>query len=399
MKIAIIQNLYPPFARGGAEAVAEEQAEGLKARGHKVLVITTRPRSAARSVSLKKEAVYLPGLFSDLGKLDKASRFFWHISNLAAPINQSRIKKILAEFGADITITHNLMGIGFSVPAVLRSLKIKQIHILHDIQLLHPSGLMYFNKESVVDSASARAYQGAVRRFFGSPACVVSPSRWLLSEHEKRGFFPRSRKTVLFNPATLRIAKSEDNNFPQLLHEEQELRGDRPLKFLYAGLLEEHKGAALLISAFKGMQAAKEGKTELLIAGGGSMLEKFRVSAGERAGIKLLGRIPRAQVASLLERSDCLVMPSICYENFPAIILEAFAAGVPVIASRIGGIPEIVNERNGFLFSPGDKDELIAKLEQAIADRSSLARMRIQAKTDVEKYSLDKYLDLLEDLF
>ena len=96
-----------------------------------------------------------------------------------------------------------------------------------------------------------------------------------------------------------------------------------------------------------------------------------------RDGIRVHGAVPHAEIATALSSLDVVVVPSIWPENSPFVIHEAFAAGVPVVASRIGGIPELVEDgRGGLLFSPGDPDDLAATLRRLIDEPHLLSSLR-----------------------
>jgi len=108
--------------------------------------------------------------------------------------------------------------------------------------------------------------------------------------------------------------------------------------------------------------------------------------------IQLLGQVPRSQVASILKSARCLVFPSECYESFGLSIVEAFACGVPVIASRLGAMAELVSDgRTGLLFTPGDPDDLAAKVEWAWNHPKETDEMGNKARREYEdKYTADE---------
>src|ERR1700732_3415444 len=82
-----------------------------------------------------------------------------------------------------------------------------------------------------------------------------------------------------------------------------------------------------------------------------------------------------------------LVLPSQCYENFPRVVIEAFAKGTPVIASKLGGMAEIVDDgRTGLHFKPGDPADLAMKVRSILADPLKLARMRQAARQRFDQY-------------
>jgi hypothetical protein len=173
------------------------------------------PARSGRRENRSGDIRYLPSFYHSLPRWPKPLRFFYHLLSLADFITAARIKKILKREKCEVVITNNLTGLGSLIaPAVKRS-GAKHVHILHDIQLLHPSGLMYMGKENLIDSFPARAYQFFNRRFFRRCDRVISPSRWLLKLHKQRGFFYRAQSEVRLNPVggqseLLRPVKSGD---------------------------------------------------------------------------------------------------------------------------------------------------------------------------------------------
>jgi len=363
MKIVLINNLYAPWSRGGAERIAEKTVEGLEKAGHEVFVITTAP-TGSRTPNI----FYLPSLFYNLEKYPFSVRFFWHLWDILNFTNYFKIKKILQEQKPDLVITNNLQGIGFLLPRLLRRLKIKHIHILHDIQLLHPSGLMFWGQEKLLNSPHAKIYQALMRRLLGSPIVVISPSKWLLAEHEKRGFFNYSKKVVLPNYFSERRLVE---NTKYKIH-------NTKYNFLYVGQIEEHKGVKFLVETFIKFLSENNQQAELIIVGGGSRLDELKKIAADKKQIKILGRKNAGEVAELMLSSDCLIVPSLCYENSPTVIYEAIAAGLPVIGARLGGITELLEVAGGILFEPGNQNDLLEKMTLVFTHPEESDRMRKQ---------------------
>jgi glycosyltransferase involved in cell wall biosynthesis len=345
MKIVIINNLYAPWVRGGSDKVVERIVAGLEKAGHEVFVITTAPKG-----SRTEKVYYLQSIFYNLDQYPLWQRFFWHLFDSFDFFKAAQIKKILKEERPDLVVTNNLMGLGFLLPGLLKKLKIRQIHVLHDIQLLHPSGLMFWGKEKILASFHARVYQAINRALFGSPAVVISPSRWLLEEHLKRGFFKKSS------------TKSLPNYFRDTGFEAPGSGAKNEIfTFFYVGQIEDHKGVKFLVETF--LKFSENFKAELIIVGPGSRLEEIKKMAATRPEIKVLGRKNSTEVADFMRKSGCLVVPSLCYENSPTVIYEAIAAGLPVIGARIGGITELIEAAGGILFAPGSQDDLLEKMK------------------------------------
>jgi glycosyltransferase involved in cell wall biosynthesis len=345
MKIAIINNLYAPWVRGGSDKVVERIVNGLEKAGHEVFIITTAPKE-----SRTEKIYYLESIFYNLNQYPLWQRFFWHLFDSINFLKAAEVKKILKEEKPDLVITNNLMGLGFLLPGLLRKLKIRHFHILHDIQLLHPSGLMFWGKEKILAGFPAKIYQAINRALFATPTAVVSPSQWLLDLHLKRGFFKKSPTKVLPN-------HFRDIGFAaQIAGEKKEI-----FTFFYVGQIEIHKGVKLLVETF--LKFSENFKAELIIAGPGSQLEAIKKISARRPEIKILGRKDSAEVADFMRRSNCLVVPSLCYENSPTVIYEAIAAGLPVIGARIGGITELIEAAGGILFEPGSQADLLEKMK------------------------------------
>ncbi len=377
MKICLINNLYKPFNRGGAEKITETIANGFIKAGHEVFIITTKPHKKLRITNYElppsakasgdKRIYYLNSLYYNLNKLPKFLRFFWQLFNLFNFISYFKIKEILQKEKCDAVITNNLMGLGFLTPLAIKNLKIKHLHIAHDIQLIHPSGLMYYGEEGIVESFFAKIYTSVCRYLFNSPSTVIFPSNWLKDSYVKKNFFVNSRINVLPNPvenAIEREAKKDSGNFT----------------FIFLGQIEKHKGIFLLIDAFNKI-IEKYPKVELVVAGDGSRMEIAKKKATNNNNIKFVGWQDDKEANKLLFLSDCLVYPSLVYENCPNAIQRALMAKLPVLASDLGGIPELVNKNAGVLFKPADVNDLAEKMEWVIKNINTLNNFKIENLT------------------
>jgi glycosyltransferase involved in cell wall biosynthesis len=141
----------------------------------------------------------------------------------------------------------------------------------------------------------------------------------------------------------------------------------------------------------------------LKIAGGGreanlvtQMIKKFRIE-----DIELMGFRPHEEVFPLLKNARFLVFPTECYEGFPMTIAEAFASGVPVVASRLGSIEEIVEDgRTGLLFSPGDAEDLARKVQWAWTHEKEMRAMGKEGRREYEtKYTAERNYQMLVDIY
>ena len=401
--IAIITSLYRPYVRGGAEVVVDTIVSELK-KEYRVIVITSHAWHGFRSLRIKKtdeEGVtvcrfYPLNIFSFSRIEDDKSpfvRFFWHIFDTWNLHSYFVVRKILAKEKPDIVMTHNLKGIGYTVPAAIRSLRLRYVHTMHDVALVAPSGVVMVGEESsfrfrCVGSISSMIH----KRLFGSPDVVIFPSRFLKSFYERWGFFPRSHTAVLPNPVPSSVDASDPTYYK--LHEERlRLFEERERVFLYLGLIKHHKGIFMLVEVFKKLS----GTATLFVGGSGIEEQELRTHIQSDPRITFLGFVERSSLQNLLSTVHFIVVPSLLYENSPMTVYEAFAAGIPAIVSASGGAAELVRDgENGFVVEPGNEEALVRALQRAQGlDKKHYERMSNAARATVSGLTAPEYCDKL----
>lgn len=166
---------------------------------------------------------------------------------------------------------------------------------------------------------------------------------------------------------------------------------------LYVGRLSTEKGVSTLLEAWRRL----EGNAPLKIAGDGPMAPLVREAAAHDASIEWLGVAPLEKVYDLIGAAGFLIVPSLCYENFPRVIAEAFAKGTPVIASNMGAMAEIVDDgRTGLLFAPAGAGDLAGKVKNIRADPARLLCMREAARQEfVQKFTADANHAMLMNIY
>jgi len=164
---------------------------------------------------------------------------------------------------------------------------------------------------------------------------------------------------------------------------------------VYVGRLSEEKGVRTLLEAWRHV----DGLT-LKILGDGPLRNELEEQARQAAlAVEFLGFRPREEIMKVIGDAALQVIPSECYEGFPMVVLEAYACGTPILASRIGSLDEIVVEgKSGVKFEPGNPGDLARKLNELRADRSHLQAMRrTTRKCFDEHYTADRnYRELLD---
>lgn len=338
MKIGIINNLYPPFDRGGAEKIAYQQAQELGQQGHQVFIITTKDHRQLSQENQEK-IYYFHSRYQSLAKIPKTLRLFWHLGQFIQPLSKGKIKKIIEVEQPDLIITHNLLGLGWRWPLIIKNLGIKQQHVLHDIQLLHPSGLLMAGQEKIINSWPAKIYQAILRYYFRFVTQVKSPSSWLLKLHQEKNFWLQTSTEIKrFSTANIKSI-----SWPKEIK-----------KILFVGQLESHKGVLFLLEWAQTWLPANY-NLSLSLVGDGSLKEAVISASQANPRIKFLGKLKTAAVVEAMKNHDCLIVPSICHENSPTVVFEANQVNLPTIAAAVGGLPELANAFNLKLFPAGDK--------------------------------------------
>jgi glycosyltransferase involved in cell wall biosynthesis len=397
MRICLINNLYPPHARSGAERVVHEEAKALKALGHDVCVITAVPLAADGDASVKTaedEGVrvyrFYPlnlFFFGELVRHGSLVRSIWHLWDLVNPFTARTVREILERERPDIVHTHNLKGLGFGTVSAIRRLGIRHVHTFHDVQLAVPSGLIIKGAEHgpLIDGTPAKLYAWLVKRIIGSPDVVISPSRFLLRFYEQHGFCHRSQKIFLTNPAPVPVT------VPRIAADET--------RFLFLGQIEAHKGIIELIEAFKELLA--EGvRARLEFVGEGSLREWAAAAAGKERNIVFYGRRNPEQFPALFAEADWTILNTLCYENAPYIVPESFSFGVPILVADIGGAAELVqNGHNGFKFTAGDQEALLTALRAAVGSGPRWSEFSSACLKFVELHDAEHHAQRLVEIY
>lgn len=151
---------------------------------------------------------------------------------------------------------------------------------------------------------------------------------------------------------------------------------------IYVGRLSGEKGLATLLEAWRHLREP----IPLRIVGDGPLRDLVTEAARRDARIQYLGFLSPAQAVQEIGRSDCLVMPSVWYETFGRTMMEAFARGTPVVASRLGAMTELVEDGvTGLHFPPGDSAALATAVRTLLSDRPRLQQMRIASRQTFER--------------
>ncbi|HZO97875.1 MAG TPA: glycosyltransferase family 4 protein [Gaiellaceae bacterium] len=359
MRVLIVSGIWPPDV-GGPASHAPEVAGFLAARGHDVEVVTTadaEPAPEAYPVrfvrrSLPPGARHVEGL-----RLVRARAAASSVVYTTGMFGRSSLGALLARTPFVVKLTAD--------PAFERARRFGLWH----------GSLEEFQRAAPLSTLPLRLARDAdVRR----AAHVVTPSSYLRELALGWGVRPE-RATVLPNPAP---------PLPELRPRE-ELRRELGIEgpaLAFAGRLTAQK------SLDAGIEAARRAGVALLVAGDGPDR-----AALERLGhARFLGPRPRQAVLELFRAADAALLPS-SWENFPHTVVEALAVGTPVIATRTGGVAEVVRDgENGLVVEPGDTAALEAAIRRFFADGALAERLRANAAPSVAGYAPERVYERLE---
>ncbi|WP_424535215.1 glycosyltransferase [Sphaerisporangium viridialbum] len=390
--------------RGGAESYMLDLAEVQAGRGNQVAFFAMRHPDNIPSqyeASFPRYVELNPMPRSPIGKARGAARMLWSRSA------RRGIAKVIEDFRPDVAHLHNVYHqLSPSVVTALRDAGVPVVMTLHDYKLACPSYSFLDHgkvctacvdggvREAVRrrckdDSRAASAMLAAetwLHRRFGAYDGVnvfISPSRFLAGQLTRAGVYP-DRLRVLSNFAELTgvTPKSEPGG---------------PL--VCVGRLHETKGVDTAIRAM-GLLGPD---ARLVIAGDGPERERLeRMAADLVPGrVRFLGRISRQEVLDLLVSATALLVPSRWYENQPMTILEAYACGVPVVGTVLGGVSELITDgATGRLVPPDDPMELASAALALLRDpQKSLAMGRSARSVASARYSSESHLAALGEIY
>ncbi len=180
---------------------------------------------------------------------------------------------------------------------------------------------------------------------------------------------------------------------PNFIYPDPGFTSDRSRHALFVGRLSPEKGLETMLEAWKKVG----GKVPLRIVGDGPMAEQVRSGARAIPGVQWLGTLSHDAVLNEMKAAGMLIFPSIWYEGLPLSVLEGFATGLPVIASDLGSLSEIVSEkRTGLLFKAGSSEELAERVLWADSHRGEMRAMYFEARQEFErKYTRERNYEVL----
>jgi glycosyltransferase involved in cell wall biosynthesis len=383
MRIAMANNYY--YLKGGAERVLFEEKKILEAHGHQVPVFS---QSHPYNESSEFSDYYLP--FKDwrnISRIQKLQMAFNMMYDRRAAYGFDRFLEVT---DSDIVHVHNIYGgLTTSILDTAQRKGVPVVMTLHDYKLICPSYLM-LNRGSVCESCKNRRFIYCLLKTCHKESLTAS-GVYCIESYLNKWLHKYDTIRYFICPSMFSLKKHVEHGIPRdkLLHIrnfvnffKHEPHYENGKYVLFVGRLSEEKGILTLLKAVEHLNVP------VRIVGDGPLKAEYEdfVAAHKIDHVIFEGYKSGDDLKRLYENAAFLVIPSECYENAPMTVLEAYSYGKPVIGSRIGGIPEMIEHgRTGLLFTPRQADELAECLRMLWRDSSLRSEMGREARERVEK--------------
>ncbi|MGU8243035.1 glycosyltransferase family 4 protein [Clostridium perfringens] len=373
-KVLIVHNYYK--ISGGEDSVVENEKEMLELNGHSVIIYSRNNNELKKMNFLKKISVTLNSIFSFRTKKD--------------------IKKIVKEKNIDIVHVHNTLPlISPSVYWGAKSGGAKVVQTIHNFRLICPSATLT-NKnricekcieKNLISAIKGKCYRNSYIQTIVS-VCILKFNRIIGTYNKVDRYialtdFNKKKLECYLDSEKIAIKPNfVSNQFNELGNKENKEKQ----YFIYVGRIDKLKGIEVLLRAWKDIKNEK-----LILIGDGPELNNSInfIKENNIDNVEFLGRKDKNEIKKYLKSAKMIVVPSLWYEGFPMTIIEAFSQGVPVIASNIGNLKNIINDNvNGLLFNLNDYKDLAIKINKLHKSPDLLKKYSINAYNDfINKYN------------
>ncbi len=362
----MITTFYPPYNFGGDGIFVHRLANELARQGHQIDVIHCRDayRLTARHDPEDDyddhPNVTVHGLKSPFGILSPLAS-----QQTGFPLFKSAgIRRVLNQ-GFNVIHYHNISLFGPKVLEFGRGIK---LYTMHEYWLVCPTHVLFKDNREACEqphcfrctliykrppqlwrqASLLEAAAKHVDRF-------IAPSQFCEAKHRQRGFAASLTRLPHF------VSSAENDSAPSA---QADKSGTHKPYFLFVGRLEKLKGLQTLIPIFRNFD-----KAQLWIAGSGSYDGELRRLAGNNHDVRFLGQMSAQQLRQLYRQAIAVIVPSLCFETFGQVIVEAFRERTPALARNLGALPEIIDESGGGLLYNTDA-ELIEAMNALLSDES-----------------------------
>jgi glycosyltransferase involved in cell wall biosynthesis len=371
MKIIMAHNLYQQ--PGGEDVVVQQEMQMLRDAGHQVVFYERSNHDTDNFTGVKRLTLFAHTTWSS----DTRREF----------------EELLLRERPDVVHVHNtFVMISPSIYEACKNAGVPVVQTLHNYRLFCPASTFCRDGLPCEDCVSGSLLSSVRHRCYRGSAGATAAVATMLTVNHKRGTyandinryialteFARDKFIECGLPAAKMVVK------PNFVYPDPGERQSIGNWAVFMGRLTPEKGVATALKAWKLLPP----EMELKLIGDGPSLDELRQLAKELElkNVTFLGRLPRQEAFEYLAKARFLLFPSEWYESFPMTILEAYAHGVPVVASRMGVMPEIVKEkRTGLLFEPRNPESLAEVVKNVWNETELIEQLSRNSRREYEKF-------------
>jgi glycosyltransferase involved in cell wall biosynthesis len=371
MRILLVHNFYRQ--PGGEDTVVYAEKAQLEASGHQVYPYFIY-NDSIKSIS------------------DKLKTFMNVTYNVKS---KSILANIIKTFQPDLMHVHNFFPLlSPSIFDAAQEAGIPSLLTLHNFRILCPTATLYHNGRIQERSLTGASWWTVWQRTYRNSLFGTLAVARMVEYHKKRGTwrtqvdrfialtpFAQARFVLGGLPVERIVIKPNGAPSPILPAPADEVQPRAGV--LFVGRLCEEKGILPLVRLWRDLGVT------LTVVGDGPLRPHLLAEAGP--DVRLLGQLDAAGVQDEMRKAALLILPSLYYEMLPLVLIEALAEGLPVVASRLGAIPDIIEDGiTGLLFDPFDPADSVRTVRQALADPERLDAMGRAARAAYQcRYTAD----------
>ncbi|HOK23739.1 MAG TPA: glycosyltransferase family 4 protein [Candidatus Hydrothermia bacterium] len=385
MKILIIHNFYKSSAPSGEDIVFRREYEMLKENGASVLTYT---RHNDEMTGLRTILSGVAGIWS------------WKTYN--------DVKRIIRTEKPDVAHFHNIWYlISPSAYYACKEEGVPIVQTLHNYRMFCSNGLLLREGKVCEECLRKSEFKSIKYGCYRNSRVLTFPVALAEQLHRKIGTWD-SRVDLYIAVSEFQKKKFTEYGIdcnkivvkPNFILDLSIIPERDAGYVLYVGRISEEKGVLLILKAAK---LLKGSGIKIKLIGDGPLRERMsrEIVNSDLTEIELLGRKKHEEVIKYIQKSKFLIVPSIWYETFGLVAVEAYACGKAVVASKIGALEELVQDgKTGLLFEPGNPYDLAKKIEWLNKNDSASRQMGINArKVYEEKYTKEKNFEILKSIY
>lgn len=365
MKVLILNSLYRPHAIGGAERSVEVLASGLRDKGiEPVIVSTADDDSVDRVDGIRTYYINIPNLYwTRTAKTQPAiKKPFWHLLDSYNPLVSRRLTGIIESEKPRIFHSNNLAGFSVFAWKVAAKFELPIVHTIRDHYLLCPNSVMYRrDRRCPGQCLRCKFYSMPRKKLSKFVHAAVGVSRFILDKHLNFGYFKDSKiKTHIYSP----VFSDSNPRKPN--------RDRSHVTFGFVGMLAPIKGIEYLLKRY-GKMRLENARLKVFGRGITPSYENYLIDRYAGDNIEFMGLKDPDEIYDEL---DVVIIPSLCDDAFPRVLIESYSHGVPVIATCRGGAPEMIDEdKTGLIFDPSVDGDLESKIRQFVDNTNLMCGM------------------------